>query len=180
MTAYTLGGIIGVDVTSAAGTTAVNNPPVPKHTVGNEVELSDGTKWRYVSIPISTTIIQYGVYGLSTATGGVAALTSTIGLRGVTIAIAQQAVTSDATNIQYIWMLIANPLGVTGYKVRVAASCAIDAKLATTAFAGTLDDTTAGTVLRVNGIVLSDSQPSGSSGSRTFRTCTYPLTWDAV
>jgi hypothetical protein len=81
-------------------------------------------------------------------------------------------VTSDASNIQYVWMLIANPLAATTYKVRVAASCAIDAKLATTANAGTLDDTTAGTVMRCNGIVLTDSQPAGSSGSRTFRTNT--------
>lgn len=180
MAAYTLGGLIGIDVTSSRGTTAVNNPPVPSQAIGSEVELSDGTRWKYVAIPVSTTIIQYGVYGLSTSGGGVAALTSTTGLRGVSIVIAQQAVASDATNIQYIWMLQANPLGTTGYKVRVAASCAIDAKLATTANAGTLDDTTAGTVLRVDGIVLSDSQPAGSSGSRTFRTSSYPLGWGAV
>lgn len=180
MAAYTLGGEIGINVASTAGTTATTNPPVSKHAIGTTVELSDGSKWMYVAIPISTTIIQYAAYGLSTSTGAVAGLTSTTGLRGVAIAIAQQAVTSDATNIQYIWMLIANPRGATDYKVRVAASCAIDAKLATTANAGTLDDTTAGTVLRVDGIVLSDSQPAGSSGSRTFRTSTYPLGWGAV
>jgi truncated hemoglobin YjbI len=31
-----------------------------------------------------------------------------------------------------------------------------------------------------DGIVLTDSQPAGSSGSRTFRTNFYPLTWGAV
>ncbi len=168
--------IAGIDVTAAPSTT-------PGFAIGTEVILSDGTKWRYQSIPTSTTIIQYGVYAIASAgnsTGNVAAVTSTIGLRGCALCIAQQAVVSDTSNVQYMWFLIANPSANTTYKVRVAASAAIDAKLATTAFAGTLDDTTAGTVLRVNGIVLTDSQPAGSSGSRTFRTATYPLGWDAV
>lgn len=167
---------IGVDVSAAASRTA-------GFPLGQEVLMSDGTKWKYLSIPTSTTIIQYAVYAIASLGKSrftVAALTSTIGLRGTALAIAQQAVTSDASNVQYMWFLIANPAADTTYKVRVAASCAIDAKLATTANAGTLDDTTAGTVLRVDGIVLTDSQPAGSSGSRTFRTSTYPLGWGAV
>lgn len=168
--------IAGIDVTAAFGTT-------PLFAIGTEVVLNDGTKWRYQSIPTSTTIIQYAVYGVASggnSTGNVAALTSTIGLRGVSIVIAQQAFTADTTNVNYGWFLCANPHANTTWKVRVAASCAIDAKLATTANAGTLDDTTGGTVLRVDGIVLTDSQPSGSSGSRTFRTDVYPLLWGAV
>lgn len=176
MTAYTLGGQIGINVAKAAVTLA-------EFPTGMTVELSDGSMWRYCSIPVSTTIIQYACYGVASAansTANVAALTSTIGLRGVTTVIAQQAVTSDASNVQYMWFLMTNPRAATDYKVRVAASCAIDAKLATTAFGGTLDDTTAGTVLRVDGIVLTDSQPAGSSGSRTFRTSSFPLGWGAV
>lgn len=174
--AYTLGGSIGVNV-AASATTA------PQFPTGMTVELSDGTKWRYVSIPAGTAIVQYAVYALASAgnsTASVAALTSTIGLRGCSLAIAQQTVAADASNTQYVWMLLTNPRAVTDYKVRVAASCAIDAKLATTAYGGTLDDTTAGTVLRVDGIVLTDSQPAGSSGSRTFRTSSFPLGWGAV
>lgn len=170
--AYAINGLIGVDVSKAAVTT-------PGFPVGQEVELNDGSKWQYVAIPTSTTIVQYGAYAVTSGVA-VAALTSTIGLKGYNIAIAQQAVTSDASNIQYIWMLTANKLASTSYKVRVAASAAIDIKLATTAFAGTLDDTTAGTVLRIDGIVLTDSQPAGSSGSRTFRTSSFPLGWGAV
>lgn len=170
--AYSIDGKIGIDVTKAATTT-------PGFAVGTETELNDGSKWVYVAIPTSITVVQYGVYAVSNSST-VAALTSTIGLKGYTIAIAQQAVTSDASNVQYVWMLIANKLASTSYKVRVAASCAIDIKLATTAYAGTLDDTTAGTVLRIDGIVLTDSQPAGSSGSRTFRTSSFPLGWGAV
>ena len=169
----TINGIIGLDV-AAAPTITAGWP------VGSKSEQSDGSVWQYLGIPVSTALRQYDAVGVNTATGAVAALTSTIGLTGVAEAIAQQAVSSNADNIQYMWFLIANPRGVTTYKVRVAASCAINAKLATTAFGGTLDDTTAGTVQRVNGIVLTDSQPSGSSGSRTFRTDNFPLTFDAV
>lgn len=173
---YAIDGDIGVNTGNAAVTT-------PIWPIGKTVTLNDGTIWRYCSIPTSTTIIQYAVYAIASggnATGNVAALTSTIGLRGVSMCIAQQAVTSDASNVQYMWFLLTNPRAETTYKVRVAASCAIDAKLATTANAGTLDDTTAGTVLRVDGIVLTDSQPAGSSGSRTFRTSSFPLGWGAV
>lgn len=171
--AYTNNPVIGVNVAAAPVTT-------PVFAVGTEVTQSDGTRWQYLAIPTSTAIRQYDVCAVVAATGTVNAITSTIGLKGYAIAIAQQAVSSDTSNVQYMWFLIANPLGTTGYKVRVAASCAIDAKLATTAFGGTLDDTTAGTVLRVDGIVLTDSQPAGSSGSRTFRTSNVPLGWGAV
>lgn len=174
--AFAINGPIGVNVSASPVTT-------PQFALGSRVEMNDASVWIYVAVPTSTTIIQYACYGIASLGNSrftVAALTSTIGLRGVAIAIAQQAVTSDATNTQYLWMLIANPSADTTYKVRVAASCAIDAKLATTAFGGTLDDTTAGTVLRVDGIVLTDSQPAGSSGSRTFRTSNFPLGWGAV
>lgn len=174
--AYVTFGPVGADPTVAASTTS-------GFTLGTRCRMSDGTEWVYLSIPTSTTIVQYGMYAVASLGNSrhtVAAVTSTIGLRGCSLAIAQQAVTSDASNVQYMWFLLSNPGADTAYKVRVAASCAIDAKLATTAFAGTLDDTTAGTVMRCNGIVLTDSQPAGSSGSRTFRTSIYPLTWDAV
>lgn len=164
--AYSVDGKVGIDVTVAAAT-------VPAWPVGTRTILNDGTSWVYLKA--SATVPQYAaVVSVDNAT--TQGITSTLGLRGMAIAIAQQAYVAN----DYGWYLIANPLGVTGYKVRVAASCAIDAKLATTAFAGTLDDTTAGTVMRCNGIVLTDSQPAGSSGSRTFRTNHFPMTWDAV
>lgn len=171
--AYTIDGTIGIDVTKAPVTVA-------EWTVGKRTQQSDGTIWQYLAIPTSTAIRQYDAVGVVAANGTVNALTSTNALTGLALAIAQQAVSSNADNIQYMWFLLANPRAQTGYKVRAAAACAINAKLATTAFGGTLDDTTAGTVLRVDGIVLTDSQPAGSSGSRTFRTSNVPLGWGAV
>lgn len=163
---------IGIDVTAAPVTT-------PEFNIGSRVRMSDGTEWVYLGVPTSTAITQYACCYI---TNGVTAqaMNSTNALLGVPICIAQQAVTSNTSSIQYLWFLIGNPLAVSTFKIRVAASCAVNAKLASTAFAGTLDDTTAGTVLRIDGIVLTDSQPSGSSGSRTFRTNFNPLTWGGV
>tara|TARA_R110000868_G_scaffold92457_2_gene256604 strand:- start:12212 stop:12727 length:516 start_codon:yes stop_codon:yes gene_type:complete len=170
--AYPINGVIGVNVADAPVTT-------PVWPVGARTRLSDGSEWAYLAIPTSQAITIYMACGGTTGVATVP-LTSTNALTGVPIYIAQQAVSSNASSVQYMWFLCANPLGSSTYKVRVAASCAVAAKLATTANAGTLDDTTAGTVLRVDGIVLSDSQPSGSSGSRTFRTSSYPMGWGAV
>lgn len=172
MVAYALNSVAGININDAPSTSRAWE-------LGQRVRLSDGSEWVYLAIAISTTIRQYDCCAI-TGTATTVAVTSTIGLTGVAEVIAQQAIVSDSANIQYMWFLVSNPLGQTTYKVKVAASCAINAKLATTAFAGTLDDTTAGTVQRVDGIVLTDSQPSGSSGSRTFRTAISGLMFDAV
>ena len=170
--AYSIDSVIGVNVNDAPVTT-------PVWPVGMRTVLSDGSEWAYLAIGTSQAISKYMAVGGTTGLLTVP-LTSTNALTGVPIYIAQQAVTSNASSVQYMWFLCANPLASSTYKVRVAASCAINAKLASTANGGTLDDTTAGTVLRVDGIVLTDSQPAGSSGSRTFRTSTYPMGWGAV
>ena len=161
-------GPVGANPADAASTK-------PGFTLGSRIRMSDGTEWVYLAVAASTTTIrQYDMVG-ATATNVVAGLTSTVAGKGVLIAIAQAAVTLDASNIQYMWFLVANPFASTSYKVRVLASAAIDAKLATTASIGSLDDTTAGTTYRVDVITLTDSQPSGSSGSRTFRTGVNPI-----
>lgn len=164
--AYSVTGMIGIDNAATPSTT-------PGFPVGMRQVLNDGSQWIYLKA--SATITQY-MCCVSVDNATTQGITSTLGLRGMAICIAQQAYATG----EYGWFLIANPFGGSTYKVRVAASCAIDAKLATTANAGTLDDTTAGTVLRVDGIVLTDSQPAGSSGSRTFRTSHAPLGWGAV
>lgn len=170
--AYTLGGTVGVDVTLAPSTVA-------QFTLGQREVQSDGTTWIYLGIPINTAIRQYDTVGV-TPTSNVAALTNTNAALGVANAIAQQAVTSNTTTVQYMWFVIGNPLAATTYKVRVAASCAVNIRLGSTAFGGTLDDTTAGSAVPVVGIVLTDSQPAGSSGSRTFRTSFPGLGFDRV
>lgn len=172
--AYNIDGKIGVDVTQKTlGVDVTAGTDVPRWPVGTHTRQSDGTEWVYLKA--SATIPQYAVV-VSVDGSTTQGTTSTLALRGMSHAIAQQSfVTGD-----YGWYLISNPLGNTTWKVRVAASCAIDAKLATTAFAGTLDDTTAGTVLRIDGIVLTDSQAAGSSGAHTFRTSQPALSWGAV
>lgn len=168
MTAYVVSGELGVDVFAQ-----VDDVTTPAHPVGKVVTLSDGTKWIYLKA--SATIAQYDAC-VSVDNATTQGLTSTLGLRGMAICIAQQEFVSG----EYGWFLIANPLAVTDYKVNVAQSCAVDVKLATTATAGVLDDTTAGTVLRVDGIVLTDTNTTSTTSPRTFRTSHYPLGWGAV
>jgi len=174
--AYCNDGTLGVDVTA----TGVTTPAWP---VGKRVTLSDGSTWIYVKA--SATVNQYDCVAIiDSAT--VQGMTSTIGLRGVAVGFAQQALTSGS----YYWVLTSNPTppsapagvpdSTDNYKVRVLASCAVDAKLATTSTAGALDDTTAGTVCRMNGIVITDTNTASVSSARTFRTAIGGVTWDAV
>ena len=169
-------GTLGVDVTATGVTT-------PAWTVGKRVTLSDGSTWIYVKA--SATVSQYDCVAIIDSTT-VQGITSTIGLRGVAVGIAQQALTSGS----YYWVLTSNPTPPTApsgvpdstdnYKVRVLASCAVDAKLATTSTAGALDDTTAGTVLRLDGITLTDTNTASVSSARTFRTAIAGISWGAI
>lgn len=174
--AYCNNGTLGVDVAATGVTT-------PAWTVGKRVTLSDGSTWIYVKA--SATCTQYDAVAIIDSST-CQPITSTIGLRGVAVGICQQALTSGS----YYWVLTSNPTPPTApsgvpdstdnYKVRVLASCAVDAKLATTATAGALDDTTAGTVLRLDGIVLTDTNTASVSSARTFRTAVAGITWGAV
>lgn len=174
--AYANNGQLGIAV-GEAGTTA------PLFPVGTRVTLSDGSTWIYVKA--SATALIYDALAIIDSST-CQPITSTLGLRGVAVGIAQQALTSGS----YYWVLTANPTPPTApsgvpdstdnYKVKVLASCAVDAKLATTATAGVLDDTTAGTVLRLDGIVLTDTNTASVSSARTFRTAVSGITWGAV
>lgn len=175
--AFVADGTLGIDV-SAAGVTT------PAFQVGKRITLSDGSTWIYIKA--SATCNQYDCVAIidsATCQG----MTSTIGLRGVAVGFAAlQAMTSGS----YYWVLTSNPTPPTApagvpdstdnYKVRTAASCAVDAKLATTATAGTIDDTTAGTVCRLDGIVITDTNTTSTTSARTFRTAVGGVVWDAV
>lgn len=165
-------GVIGAAVPGSVTTTA-------NFSIGARAFASDGSEWIYLRIPVSTTIRQYDACCIS-PTFSTQALTNTLAARGMAVVISQLSVTSDASNIQYAWFLVANPAASTDYKVRVAASAAIDIRLGSTAFVGTLDDTTGGSAIPVFGIVLTDSQPAGSSGSRTFRTAIHGMTFNTA
>lgn len=163
---YVNNGILGIDVAAAGVTT-------PGFTVGTRCRMSDGSEWIYVKA--SATCNQYDALAI-TDNVTCAGLTTTLASTGVGVAVAQQALTSGS----YYWVLTSNPTPPTApagvpdstdnYKVRTAASCAVAAKLATTATAGTLDDTTAGSVLRIDGIFITDTNTTSTTSARTFRT----------
>lgn len=164
--AFTINGALGIDVTATGVTT-------PAWTVGTRTKLSDGSEWVYVKA--SAACNQYDMLGISDNVT-CAGLTTTLASTGVALAVAQQALTSGS----HYWVLTANPTPPTApagvpdstdnYKVRTAASCAVAAKLATTATAGSIDDTTAGTALRIDNIVITDTNTTSTTSARTFRT----------
>lgn len=165
--AFPINGQLGVDVAATGVTT-------PQFAVGTRTRLSDGSEWMYVKA--SATCNQYDMLGISDD-ATCAGLTTTLAATGVALAVAQQALTSGS----YYWVLTANPTppavasagvpaSTDNYKVRTAASCATYAKLASTATAGTVDDTTAGSVIRIDNIIITDTNTTSTTSARTFRT----------
>lgn len=170
---YVNDGTLGVE-TAATGVTT------PAFTVGKRVTKSDGSVWMYVKASATCNI--YDALGISDD-ATCAGLTSTLAATGVAVAFAQQALTSGS----YYWVLLANPTppavasagvpaSTDNYKVRTAASCAVYAKLATTATAGTIDDTTAGTTYRLDNIIITDTNTTSTTSARTFRTSAHGVT----
>jgi hypothetical protein len=174
--AYNNTGMLGVSVAALGAT-------VPEWPLGTRIQLTDGSTWIYLRAS-ATALLGDCLAIIDNTT--CQPITSTLGLRGVAVGIAQQAFTSAL----HYWVLTSNPLAPTApagvpdatdnYRVRVLGQCAVDAKLATTATAGALDDTTAGTVCRLNGIVLTDTNTASVSSARTFRTAIGGISWDAV
>jgi hypothetical protein len=174
--AFVNNGMIGVKVDATGVTT-------PEWQIGTRAKLSDGSEWIYIKAS-ATALIYDALAIIDNAT--CQPITSTLGLRGVAVGIAQQALTSGS----HYWVLTSNPTppsapagvpdSTDNYKVKVLASCAVDAKLATTSTAGVLDDTTAGSVLRLDGIVLTDTNTASVSSARTFRTAIGGISWGAV
>lgn len=167
---YVNDGKLGIDTTDTGVTT-------PRWPVGTRCEKSDGSTWMYVKASATATI--YDALGI-TDDATCAPLSSTVAANGTPVAFAQQALTSGS----YYWVLLSNPtppavasagvpVATDNYKVRVAASCAVNAKLATTATAGVLDDTTAGTTYRLDNIVITDTNTASTTSARTFRTSAY-------
>jgi hypothetical protein len=169
-------GQIGVNVAALGATN-------PEWQLGTRIQLSDGSTWIYLRASAAALLGDCVAIIDSTTCQP---MTSTLGLRGVAVGIAQQAFTSAL----HYWVLTSNPLApivtasapdaTDNYRVRVLASCNPDVRLATTATAGALDDTTAGTVARMNGIVLTDTNTASVSSARTFRTAVGGIGWDNV
>ena len=170
--AFLVDGTLGVDVTVVGVTT-------PVWAVGKRVSLSDGSVWMYVKA--SATCNQYDMLGISDD-ATCAGLTTTLAATGVALAVAQQALTSGS----YYWVLVANPTpppvasagvpaSTDNYKVRTAASCATYAKLASTATAGTVDDVTTGSSIRIDNIIITDTNTTSTTSART---CTSSPTTD--
>jgi hypothetical protein len=119
---FATSGCVGVDFTATPTTAGFD--------LGTRVLGSDGTEWVYVQA--SGAITQYDAVGID-ENYQAAALTKAIADDGHQIGFAQVAFTDN----DYGWVATRG----SNISVRVAASCAADVALYTTATAGVLDDT---------------------------------------
>lgn len=134
-------GIIGVNLTDlTAGTTTDGDGA--KFTLGLRRNGTDNSTWVYVQA--GAAITQYDAVAIDENFQCVA-LTKALADAGHTIGVAQVAFTDN----QFGWVPVQ---GSGNISVRVAANCAPDVQLYTTATAGVLDDTSASQTL-IRGLV---------------------------
>lgn len=108
-----------------------------EHKLGTRVTGSDGTDWVYVQA--GAAITQYMFVGID-ENFQASPLTAAMAGDGWAVGVAESAFSNNDIG----WVALAGH-NLTG---RVAASCAADAALKTTATAGVIDDNTSGTALR--------------------------------
>jgi len=133
--AFTTSGVLGVDFTLT--------PTTAEFDLGTCVMGTDGTKWVYVQA--SGAITQYDAVGID-ENYQAAALTKALADAGHQVGYAQVAFADN----DYGWIACAG----SNVSVRVAASCAADVALYTTATAGVLDDTSASQTKLLGAVIV--------------------------
>lgn len=154
--AYLTDGHIGVDLTSTFAGTGTSNDEGSPFTVGERALGNDGTEWMYVHA--ATAITQYDAVGVD-ENYEASALTKAMADDGWQVGFAQIA----ASDNDFFWLC----MGGSNVKVRVAASCAADVSLYTTATAGVLDDTS-GSQTVVNGVTAVTAGSAGGVSAVEF------------
>lgn len=161
-TSYVTDGTLGVqpDVTFAGTTTDGENAPF---SLGTTVRASDGKLLQMVqaAAAISTTTNEPFFLAID-ENYQAAKITKALANVGHRVGIAPQVAIADNA---FFWAIL------TGANVncRVAASCAADVALWTTATAGILDDTSGGSHVRVMGVALVVAASASTSAGNTVR-----------
>lgn len=151
--AHAIDGTIGVSLTKqVAGNASDDNNEWP---LGQCVKATDGQEWVYVQA--SGAITAYDCVAID-ENYQAAAITSTLAKAGYAIGFAQAAFDDD----DFGWVAKQG----SNISVRVAASCAPDVQLYTSATAGVLDDTSTGTLIR--GVVKIAASTTAASVSEVI------------
>lgn len=147
-----------------AATSSTNSPdnPGPPFAVGTYMRGTGDTE--FIFVKASAAIAAGDVCQITTSTFAATGITTTNGLLGNLVGVAQVAIASGA----YGWLQRAGKCD----NISVAASCVQNVQLATTATAGTLDDAVTTGLKNVSGIVITTTV---TSAAVTAGTLNYPV-----
>lgn len=170
---YAVSGMLGIDLTRVtAGTTTAGEGA--EFTLGQCAYGTDGQEYVYVQAgaAISTTTDQPFALAIDENFQAVK-LTKALALVGHMIAWAPEQIIADNA---FFWAIKKG----TNFNIKVGVSCAADIALWTTATAGVLDDTSGGSHVKVQGVVIVTAASTSASAGSTVREAiaTYPIVHD--
>jgi len=145
-THFATGGLIGSRLTDTTTTAEFK--------LGQRITGTDGTEWVYCVS--SGAITQYQAVGIN-EDFDTYALTTALAPQSDSVGFAQNAFAA----LDYGWIAVRG----TNIKVRTKASAAADTQLWTTASAGVLDDATAASALKIDGVVLVAAAGTAATGA---------------
>ena len=137
-----------------AGASLLTTSTSANFKLGTRVLGTDNTEWVYVVS--SGAITQYQCVGINEDHDAFA-MTTALSVQSDRVGFAQNAFAAG----EYGWVAIKG----SNIKVRTKASAAADAQLWTTASAGVLDDATAASALKIDGVVLVAAAGTAANGA---------------
>ena len=159
---YVTSGMIGIDLTSVTAGTTTDGAGA-KYTLGQRVMGKNNSEYIYVQAgaAISTTTAEPFCLAVDENFQAVK-ITKALASVGHIVAFAPRQIIADNA---FFWAVTKG----TNIPIRVAASCAADVNLWTTATAGRLDDTSGGSHVAVLGVKLVTAASASTSATNTVR-----------
>ena len=160
--AYITSGCIGVDVDSTSAGTTTDGANA-QFTLGQTETGPDGTKYMYVQAAEEISTATTTPYFLAIDENFQASkITKALASAGYFLGVAPALVIADNA---FFWARMTG----SNFNCKVAVSCAADTALWTTATAGVLDDTSGGSHVRVNNVVIVTAASTSASAGSTVR-----------
>lgn len=160
--AYAINGMIGIDLDAVTAGTTTDGAGA-KYTLGTRVAGNNNSEYIYVQAgaAISTTTSEPFALAVDENFQAVK-ITKALASAGHIVAVAPRQIIADNA---FFWACTRG----TNIPLRVAASCAADVNLWTTATAGRLDDTSGGSHVAVLGVKLVLAASASTSAGNTIR-----------
>lgn len=156
-------GKIGVDVTAVDSSAFSGGSGGPRFALGETVKGTDGQEYVYVQAAATISSTTDEPYALAIDENYQAALlTKALVQAGHAVAWAPE---KAIANNEFFWAIKRG----SNFNIKVGVSCAADIALYTTATAGVLDDTSGGSHVIVNGVVIVTAASTSASAGSTVR-----------